>query len=634
MSLKRVLLPLLFSVLLSSPQIGASIFYVDNQNGAASDSNSGSASQPWKTIQKAASTAAAGDTVYVQPGVYNEFINIANSGSAGSPITFEGVNSNGQWLTIVDPSTPMTNNWVPAPEVGAGVWKNTQGSFETHEMTIDGKRIAFVWTNGNMQASIDAAYYNSGLTNGFDLMVLASNAMMIAPSGRISVPFWDGVEALYCAWYHTNFIRFRDGRNPNGLNIRVAPNRDGSETSDLDKPALTIIGKSYVTWRNFKMRGSIGCIDMEGATAHDNTIEGNYLAGGVIRILLAGGAFNNLIRSNYLTTDYYGFTNLGAWGGGTQPLYAVRQSLWGVSKFLMGGASVNDHGIKAVGAGSSNVFSRNIIFQGLGEGILVGNVPPGAPLVGTSIYQNTISNLVSHGIMFWPLEVGTVAYQNLISDCNYNMRYHIMDQEGETNRTVYVYRNRLSLPHGVGGHIYTHFDNVSGTPYHPTFWTYHNSFSGGQAGLQVSSYAAGNGGIPNCRFVNNIFSDTYYLGQNATIDFMTNSSMVGAFDYNLVTPPWMTYPSTSDPAWFGSHNIKSSSIVWTNQANASLLLYAGSPAIGNALDVSTNFTLNGSSFPGLTEAAVKKTNSWAIGALEYPSAPAPPSNVHVVDPTQ
>src|SRR6185312_14747212 len=104
---------------------------------------------------------------------------------------------------------------------------NTQGTFETHEMTIDGKRVAFAWTNGPMQTSIDGTYYNSGFTTGFDLLAVPSNATVQVPSGKMTVPYWDGVEAIYCAWYRTNYLRFRDGRNPNGMNIRVAPNRDG-----------------------------------------------------------------------------------------------------------------------------------------------------------------------------------------------------------------------------------------------------------------------------------------------------------------------------------------------------------------------------------------------------------------------
>lgn len=54
----------------------------------ASDSNPGTAAQPFATIQKAASVARAGDIVNIRSGTYRETIVPANSGASGSPIIF------------------------------------------------------------------------------------------------------------------------------------------------------------------------------------------------------------------------------------------------------------------------------------------------------------------------------------------------------------------------------------------------------------------------------------------------------------------------------------------------------------------------------------------------------------------
>jgi hypothetical protein len=62
-------------------------FYVST---IGSDSNPGTLSSPWRTIQHAANAVHAGDTVYVRGGVYNESVNISVSGSAvAGPITFQ-----------------------------------------------------------------------------------------------------------------------------------------------------------------------------------------------------------------------------------------------------------------------------------------------------------------------------------------------------------------------------------------------------------------------------------------------------------------------------------------------------------------------------------------------------------------
>ena len=51
-----------------------------------SDSASGTLSAPWKTIQKAANTAKAGDTVYVRAGTYVERVQVNVTGTATAPI--------------------------------------------------------------------------------------------------------------------------------------------------------------------------------------------------------------------------------------------------------------------------------------------------------------------------------------------------------------------------------------------------------------------------------------------------------------------------------------------------------------------------------------------------------------------
>src|SRR6185436_1856937 len=59
-------------------------FYVSNAGGDAQD---GSAGAPWQTLQKAANSVHAGDTVIVQPGSYTGF-DLRTDGTAASPIIF------------------------------------------------------------------------------------------------------------------------------------------------------------------------------------------------------------------------------------------------------------------------------------------------------------------------------------------------------------------------------------------------------------------------------------------------------------------------------------------------------------------------------------------------------------------
>ena len=77
------------TVTLLAHSFSGNTYYVAT-NG--NDGNSGSSGSPWKTVQHAADTAKAGDTVFVHGGVYNEHVTFSKSGStSGGPITFAGV---------------------------------------------------------------------------------------------------------------------------------------------------------------------------------------------------------------------------------------------------------------------------------------------------------------------------------------------------------------------------------------------------------------------------------------------------------------------------------------------------------------------------------------------------------------
>lgn len=79
----------LFFGVISTQTALAVTYYVDGATG--SDVNAGtSLGAAWATVQQAADTAVAGDTVYIRAGFYDEQITPANSGSSGSVITYQG----------------------------------------------------------------------------------------------------------------------------------------------------------------------------------------------------------------------------------------------------------------------------------------------------------------------------------------------------------------------------------------------------------------------------------------------------------------------------------------------------------------------------------------------------------------
>lgn len=97
-------------------------YYVSTQG---SDSNLGTESSPWKTIQKAANTVKQGDKVYIRGGIYNERVTLQTSGSEDNYITF--INYPGEVPTIDGTGIDWGYDWDSLFEFDAKDYINLTG---------------------------------------------------------------------------------------------------------------------------------------------------------------------------------------------------------------------------------------------------------------------------------------------------------------------------------------------------------------------------------------------------------------------------------------------------------------------------------------------------------------------------
>jgi parallel beta-helix repeat protein len=70
----------------SESPLASNAWYVST---TGSDTAAGTGAAPWRTVQKAVNTVAAGSTVYVRAGTYSGFV-MSRSGTAGAPIVIAG----------------------------------------------------------------------------------------------------------------------------------------------------------------------------------------------------------------------------------------------------------------------------------------------------------------------------------------------------------------------------------------------------------------------------------------------------------------------------------------------------------------------------------------------------------------
>jgi hypothetical protein len=86
MKLKRSIIILwklsIFIICFVPGVLSAATYFVDALHTAANDHNPGTKNSPWRTIQRAAETVVAGDTVFIRNGVYKEHVYLDNHGDA------------------------------------------------------------------------------------------------------------------------------------------------------------------------------------------------------------------------------------------------------------------------------------------------------------------------------------------------------------------------------------------------------------------------------------------------------------------------------------------------------------------------------------------------------------------------
>jgi hypothetical protein len=113
----------LFAVLCGAFSVSAAQYVVDQKNAAAKDENPGNAEKPFLTINKAAAVARAGDTVFVKPGIYREFVGLYHSGTPEAPIRIQADPPG----SVVVSGADIVANWEGAADSGSiyfTPWKN------------------------------------------------------------------------------------------------------------------------------------------------------------------------------------------------------------------------------------------------------------------------------------------------------------------------------------------------------------------------------------------------------------------------------------------------------------------------------------------------------------------------------
>jgi parallel beta-helix repeat protein len=138
-------------------------FYVST---TGNDKNTGTSSSPWRTVQKAANTLTAGQTVLVQAGTYSERVGVTISGSSGSIITFQaqgtvvmqGFDLEASYITIDGFSIANTggSGWDDRSD-GSGVYMYNANYNVISDNSIDHTTAAGIYVSSNCNHNLVSA---------------------------------------------------------------------------------------------------------------------------------------------------------------------------------------------------------------------------------------------------------------------------------------------------------------------------------------------------------------------------------------------------------------------------------------------------------------------------------------------
>ncbi|MBI5639145.1 MAG: right-handed parallel beta-helix repeat-containing protein, partial [Nitrospirae bacterium] len=318
------------------------IFFVA-KNG--SDSNAGTESEPWLTIQKAADTVVAGNAVYIRTGTYHERVIPQNSGSSGSQIVYAAYP--GDTVTI-------DGTGISVPE--------DEGLFYIHgksRITVSGLRVV-----NSAQAGIYADAFSGNI---------AIQGNYTNNTGSSGIGIW------------------------NSSNIIIDGNEVESSCSNGWQENITVAGTSFFEVRNNHVHNELTGYGKEGICIKDGSANGKVYGNHVHHTWKVGiyidawdkhthdiDVFQNIVNDS--RND--GFTVASEMGGLLENIkffnnIAYNNSFLGINISLNGDVSVQSHPMRNIEV-INNTFYNNGL-SGWGGGMAVGN-----PDVQGIIFRNNI----------------------------------------------------------------------------------------------------------------------------------------------------------------------------------------------------------------------------------------------------
>ncbi len=311
----------------------ASVYYVSTTGNDVT--GTGTLSNPWKTIQKAADTMTAGDTCIIRGGTYRETVTLNTSGTSANPINFKAYTGETVTVSGAEPVTGWVNysgSVYYAPMTGSlgtkdQIFVNKQMQFEArwpNSATLDPLNSTF----GTVDSGSATTIYDADLTQAAGYWVgksvwcvpgtgyksykstitssgsgsITFDAMSIAAATGNSYYITGNLKELDSAgeWYYDSstsrlYLWAPGGVNPNTLTVEA---KKRTYAFDLSSRSYINITGINIFASSIRMSASNYCkvSDMTAEyVSHDSDVTSQYSTG----IFMSGT--NNELRNSTLT---------------------------------------------------------------------------------------------------------------------------------------------------------------------------------------------------------------------------------------------------------------------------------------------------------------------------------------------
>jgi hypothetical protein len=261
---------------------GATYYVATNGN----DSWPGSSGQPWLTLQKAATTVIAGDTVIVRNGTYAGWHVYGNKGTAVAPITFRAENIGG--ATLNAKCAAATQNAIIELEGGSA-------STTTEYWVVDG----FVVNGGSKKRlmTVDTRWVNNCTFQNLTALNSVSRGLYVS-HGNNNLTYncisHDNKEhGSYCA----NAGLYNTYRK----NTCYANTAEGFQNNGDLTQGGNGLGLNYLYEKNVSYNNPDKGVNLDGinsSTFKNNLLYGNMGGFALFQIDGAQGSSNDLIYNN------------------------------------------------------------------------------------------------------------------------------------------------------------------------------------------------------------------------------------------------------------------------------------------------------------------------------------------------